>query len=197
MDETVGEIAIERALEGDLSVSLSAEELWRVYDTLESEGKNASEIAEILGIERRSVVRYRRDGVPERGRPGRRNDRVVAASKAPSEIAGVEDLIAAGKSSSRRTVVSAALRAAEAFQKLKALLDEDEERRRIERRIAELEVEIRTEKARLKSRQPKEVPTPPRFVSRRMGLGSSARPRCSARTSTKNSHRAIPEGDSA
>ena len=69
--EVIDEIAVNRALEGDLTVTLTEPELQHVWERLETDEYSAEEIAETLGITRRTVTRWRAAGNVMQGRTGR------------------------------------------------------------------------------------------------------------------------------
>lgn len=70
--QTVDEIAIERAANGDLSITLNGRELAAAWAICERRGLSAPAIADRLGITARTVVRWRNGhATPTCSRPGR------------------------------------------------------------------------------------------------------------------------------
>ena len=145
------EVAVERALEGDTAVSLTAEELEYCWRELEAEEKSASDIADILGVTRRTVVRWR-GGMAVAARPGKRSTLVDLQpdQPVPPKPLPAHELIDAGKQSKANRTRAVAERVERDLNTLAALLADEAERAKALAEVRDLEAKLAAAKERLR-----------------------------------------------
>lgn len=165
------EVAIRRAVAGDVTVALSREEQSSAWRELESLGKSAEEIGVLLGTTGRTVQRWR-DGVahPTARQPGgRRMTTPITAAQG-----ALDGMLLRARQSNDRKVQTAVQRADDALDRLRGALSDAEGRREARARIERLERELREAKAALRGK-----PTPPQQDKKPRPVGEPAAcPKC-------------------
>jgi len=173
----IDEIAVERALEGDTTVPLTADEQNAVWQRLEADDCSAEEIAQVLGISSKTVVRWRTGfstPIGRKGRPGALPPKlsdvlatpVPATPEAPTPTptpapapapAPSLSLVAQALRHDSKQIRTAGQRAKEQLNKLQALIDADAGKAAARAEVARLEAQLAEAKRRLKGSVP---PTP-------------------------------------
>lgn len=153
----VDPIAVERAIAGDLSVSLNRDEYAEAHRQLHAQGKSAAQIAALLGTTQRNVVRWTNGhSRPISRRPG-------GAMNITSNESATDALLRRAAQSESTRIRRAAERVTEALDRLREEFAADEGKREARERVERLERELREAKAALRggaASTPKQRKTP-------------------------------------
>jgi hypothetical protein len=150
----IDEVAVDRAAMGDKLIRLTATEMHAAWQQLEKSGDTQEEIADTLGVGRRSIQRWR-EGEPVSGRSGMP---VNAKKCSPPEqetkrqVRSVTDDLIRDALASKSKRVQAAARAVQKTLAVLAAVTLDEAARDAKRtEIARLETELAQAKAGLRN----------------------------------------------
>ena len=163
-ESDVDEVAVQRAVEGDINVRLTVTELREALARLEDEGLPDETISTTLGVTRRSIVRWRASGGPTEGRLGdpqasarwSPQSRAAATSRgsapAPPSVSSLDALLqTAHRLASDAPAVKKALdRALTAIDNLKTAIDDTAVKASARAEVARLEAALTEAKARLR-----------------------------------------------
>lgn len=155
----VDEIAVERACNGDRSITLNRAEAAEAFRRLDRRGLSANQIADVLGTTGRTVQRWRDGDTSPITRPGATMD-------------NTKDKIANALRSEHQPIRKAAARANDALATLDRLLADWDAKALARERIAELEQQLAEAKALLRGGA---------FASAKPGAGEHAKARAWAR----------------
>ncbi len=89
--DDIDEVAVERACQGDRTVRLNAAEHHAAWQQLERRGHSSRQIARILGVTYRTVIRWRTGEtrpVARRSDAATRQPRPLSCPECPGEFAG-------------------------------------------------------------------------------------------------------------
>lgn len=138
-DAVVDEVAVERAMAGDRTVTLNRKEAAEAHARLEAHGLSSAEIAERLGTSQRQIVRWRNG----HSRPITRRGHAMTDDT-------IDTLLAQAKRNPAKRIQSAAKRAEQAVQKVRDLIEADAGKAALRERAARLEAELRALKAEIR-----------------------------------------------
>src|SRR4051794_20279839 len=152
------EIAVQRAIEGDVNVRLSREDLREAYRRLREEELSDGEVGDTLGVDRRTVVRWNAAGGPTTGRLGdpQASKRWPPQNDSPKSVAAsgsIEQLLATAEASPSGVVRRAFDKARVAIDNLRAAVEADHEKAAVRAEVERLQAELAVAKAKLRGNQ--------------------------------------------
>ncbi len=141
MTNDVDEIAVERACKGDRSITLNRAEAAEAFRLLDKRGLSANEIADVLGVSRRTVH-------------GWRDGRSTPITRPGAVMDNTREKITAALRSDSAAIRRAATKANQALASLDTLLADWDAQQAARERVAELEAALAEAKAVLQKKKP-------------------------------------------
>jgi hypothetical protein len=157
--EVIDEIAVQRAVEGDRGVRLTAGEMAEAFGRLQQERDGQgnflsdAEIAEVLGVDRRSIQRWKNGDSAPIGRAGRPVDvrpREVETTPTAERDDSIDGLLRHAATMKSAKVKTALDRVNRTVATLRILIDSESKNLQARAEIERLEKELAAARAKLK-----------------------------------------------